>query len=76
MFILIVGAQVTDPVIAESLRAKELDKHILVFAKNVERRSQAVRLLLKQLDRKYAAFDSVRDLKTDTKKAIDFQVLA
>src|SRR5437899_3324216 len=71
LFILIVGAQMTDPVIAESLRAKELDKHILVFAKNVGGRSPGVRLLLQQLDKKYAQFDSVDDLKRQVKEAIE-----
>jgi hypothetical protein len=37
IFILIIGSQVTDSVIEESVRAKELDKHILVFVKQVIR---------------------------------------
>lgn len=71
IFILIIGAQVTDPVIEESIRAKELDKHILVFVKKVDRQSQAVRLLLTQLDKKYAAFTSTDELKRHVKEAID-----
>jgi hypothetical protein len=71
LFILIIGAQVTEAVIAESIRAKELDKHILVFVKKTERQSQAVRLLLKQLDKKYATFASLEELRRQAKDAID-----
>jgi hypothetical protein len=71
LFILIIGAQVTEPVIAECLRAKEQDKHILVFVKKVERRSQAVQLLLKQIDKKYAPFGSPEELTQQVKDAID-----
>jgi hypothetical protein len=71
LFILIIGAQVTEPVIAECLCAKELDKHILAFVKNVERRSQAVQLLLKQIDKKYAPFGSPEELSQQVKEAID-----
>ena len=71
LFVLIIGAQVTEPVIAECMRAKDLDKHILVFAKNVERRSQAVQLLLKQMDKKYAPFGLPEELRQQVKGAID-----
>lgn len=71
IFILIIGSQVTDPVIEETMRAKELDKHILVFVKKVDRQSQAVRLLLIQLSKKYAIFNSPDELKRHVKEAID-----
>jgi hypothetical protein len=71
IFILIIGSEVTDPVIEESIRAKELDKHVLVFVKKVARQSQAVRLLLTQLDKKYASFTSTDELKRHVKEAID-----
>lgn len=71
LFILIVGVQVTDAVIAECIRAKELGKHILIFVKKVERQSQAVRLLLKQLDKKYTTFASPEELRQQVKEAID-----
>jgi hypothetical protein len=71
LFILIIGAQATEAVIAESIRAKELDKHILVFVKKTEWQSQAVRLLLKQLDKKYATFASLEELRRQAKDAID-----
>jgi hypothetical protein len=58
-------------VITEGLRAKELDKHILVFVKKVNRQSQAARLLLTQLDKKYATFTSTDELKRHVKEAID-----
>lgn len=66
------GSTITTGLIAEfKIRAKELDKHILIFVKTVERQSQAVRLLLKELDRKYATFSSLADLRIQTRKALD-----
>ena len=70
MFILILGTGMTDPVIAEFLKAKELGKRILVFVKKAAGRAPSAQMLLGQVDVKYAEFDSIEDLKTHVKSAL------
>ena len=71
VFILVVGAQVTEAVVAECVRAKVRGKRILIFAKRVERQSATTEMLLKQLGKKYATFTSTGELKQQVKAAID-----
>ncbi len=71
LFLLIVGIRITDPVTAEYLRAKELDKRILIFAKAVPERTPQVRLLLEVADVKYMTFETPEDLRQRARDAIN-----
>lgn len=71
LFMLIIGSKITDPVTAEYLRAKELEKRILIFAKAVPEQTPQARLLLEGVDVKYATFETPGDLGQRAKEAIN-----
>ena len=70
-FVIILGARVTPPVNAEWLRAKKLKKPILAFVKSVSNRSPEVDDALDALNKKYAPFKTIEELKRAAKLAIE-----
>lgn len=70
-FVIIFGARVTPPVNAEWLRAKKLKKPILAFVKSVSNRTPEVDDALDALNKKYAPFKTIEELKGASKLAIE-----
>jgi len=56
---------------AEWLRAKKLKKPTLVFVKSVRKRDPEVDDVLDALNKKYAAFNAIDDLKQSVKSALE-----
>src|ERR1700694_4622037 len=54
IFVAIIGSEMTDPVAAEIQRAKQKNKHILVFAKRVPSRKPMAEAMLDYAGRKHA----------------------
>jgi hypothetical protein len=70
LFILILGEKITDPVTAEFLKAKDLDKPTLIFAKDSQNRSVQANLLLHGAGVKYTTFETIDDLEAQVRDAI------
>jgi hypothetical protein len=70
-FVILFGAKVTPPVNAEWLRAKKLKKPILAFVKSVSNRTAEVDDALDALNKKYAPFKTIEELKRAAKLAIE-----
>jgi len=74
-FIIIFGAKVTPPVSAEWLRAKKLKKPILAFVKSVSNRTPEVDDALDALNKKYAPFKTIEELKGAAKIAVEQTII-
>ncbi len=70
LFILILGEKITDPVTAEYLKAKDLDKPTLIFARDSQNRSVQANLLLHGAGVKYSTFQTLDDLEAQVRNAI------
>lgn len=70
-FVIIFGAKVTPPVNAEWLRARKLKKPILAFVKSVSNRTPEVDDALDALNKKYAPFKTIEELKQAAKLALE-----
>jgi len=70
LVVLIVGKECTDPVVSEYLRAVKRSKPVLVFVKDMAERTPQAELLLRRLDCKYDAFDSLTDLRGKVRDAL------
>ncbi len=70
IFVLVLGEHVTPPVNAEWLRAKKLQKPLLIFVKACSPRSPEVADVLDALNRKYAPFETLTQLEKAAKDAI------
>jgi hypothetical protein len=75
IFIVIVGAQATNPVAAEIQRARQRNKPILAFAKRVPSRTPIAQALLESAGTKYAAFDSPEALRASLRDALNHMIV-
>jgi hypothetical protein len=71
IFVVIVGAEASNPVAAEVQRAKQKNKPILIFAKAVSNRKPMAQMLLDNAGRKYAPFKTIDELQHAVRDAID-----
>jgi len=71
VFLLLVGAEATNPVVAEVQRAKLKNKPILVFAKSSAGRKPTAKILLESVGTKYVSFRSSDELRDAIRDAID-----
>ncbi len=71
LFAVILGAKISEPVIAEIQHAKKFKKPMLVFAKRVTNRLPTADMTLDSLGRKYASFETIDELRQSARTAIE-----
>lgn len=75
VLVLLLGRVLTEPTKEEFDTARDYDKPILVFVKDLPEREQEARGLLADLDKKYARFGSPVDLEKAVRHALGQQIL-
>lgn len=74
IFIVVLGARVTEPVRKEFLEAKAHGKRILILMKGPESRSEGVEQLVSQSGAKYGIFESTADFEEALRQALNNEI--
>src|SRR5258708_1963047 len=69
--VFVIGSELTEPVEKEFERAQDREKDILIFRKNVSKRSQGAESLLGRAGVKYQTFGSIEELRKELIRALN-----